>query len=127
MKKDLWSYSSKTGQGDYLFLDLKNDGTMKITLSQPDGNGGYNRSNVIIPKDQIEALGKAMMQTTPVKSFFIEDARKQDGVNAYTPWTKEDEQELLEMNRRGESIESIAKQLHRGTGAIESRLKKLQG
>lgn len=46
--------------------------------------------------------------------------------NAYQPWTSDDDQLLTVMYRDKISTKEIAKTLHRGKGAISSRLKKLK-
>ncbi len=64
-------------------------------------------------------------EPVPSKKYFFEEVRKTTA-NAYMPWTNEEDEELTRLYCEGSSVKEIAKQLHRGTGAIESRIKKLE-
>ena len=44
---------------------------------------------------------------------------------AYAPWTKEEENQMVQLFQQGISINEIADTLHRNEGGITSRLKKL--
>ena len=44
---------------------------------------------------------------------------------AYTQWTKEEDQKLIELFSKGETIEELCKIFARNKGAIKSRIKKL--
>lgn len=44
---------------------------------------------------------------------------------AYTQWTKEEGQKLIELFSKGETIEELCKIFARNKGAIKSRIKKL--
>lgn len=44
---------------------------------------------------------------------------------AYFPWTKESDDELLHLKNKGEKVSNIAKHFDRTNGAIRSRIKKL--
>ena len=44
---------------------------------------------------------------------------------AYALWTKEEDQKLIELYSKGETIEELCKVFARNKGAIKSRIKKL--
>ena len=52
-------------------------------------------------------------------------ACRQEYLNAYDPWTEEDDARLTEMWREGVSIDELAEHFGRKRGAIISRMKKL--
>jgi superfamily I DNA/RNA helicase len=56
----------------------------------------------------------------------LTDAIKEIGKEPYDPWTVKDDQELAEMFSAGFSAKEISHVLGRTTGAIKSRIKKLQ-
>ena len=45
--------------------------------------------------------------------------------NAYRPWTKEDDDRLLQLSASGKSISELCERFGRNEGAITSRLNKL--
>jgi hypothetical protein len=45
--------------------------------------------------------------------------------NAYTPWTGQDDQKLLELNSKGKTIRQLSQQFGRHEGSIKARLEKL--
>jgi hypothetical protein len=59
-------------------------------------------------------------------SFSIDNIRK-NNPDAYKPWTKEEELNLLSMVKENKSINEISKTLRRTKGAIISRLNKIYG
>ena len=52
-------------------------------------------------------------------------ACRQDFPNAYTPWTENDDSELLSLWGEGATVEELAEHFQRKPGAIHSRIKKL--
>ncbi|MBQ9654697.1 MAG: hypothetical protein IJV38_01595 [Prevotella sp.] len=46
--------------------------------------------------------------------------------NAYRPWTKEDDDRLLQLSASGKSISELCERFGRNEGAITSRLNKLK-
>lgn len=54
------------------------------------------------------------------------DRQKQLYEHAYAPWTKEDDDYLIELYKQGKSREELMEIFGRNSGAIKSRLKKLQ-
>lgn len=62
--------------------------------------------------------------TVPGKAYAVE-AIRQVHQQAYAPWTPADDQRLRELVGGKKSVSSIANLLQRNTGAISSRIKKL--
>lgn len=48
-------------------------------------------------------------------------------INAYKPWSYADDKKLLELHNEGNTNSKIAKEFNRTSGAIQKRLKKLNG
>ncbi len=55
---------------------------------------------------------------------YIEQQRLKHS-KAYALWTKEEDQKLIELYSKGETIEELCKIFARNKGAIKSRIKKL--
>ena len=133
--KDLWSFSEKTLNRTRIFVDLKSSGKLKITLSKPLGNGNYGREELYIPKSDIAALRDVLNNSFPptqpmavapqAKAYDLDAIRKQQGQSAYTPWTADDDAELIKLHGEGHTVEYMSAHYKRGIGAIKSRLKKL--
>lgn len=60
----------------------------------------------------------------PTLSYMEQQKLKYD--NAYKAWTKQEEELLLQLYRRGKKISEIATDLQRNAGAIRARIKKLE-
>jgi len=58
------------------------------------------------------------------KAYNVEDKRKTHP-NAYKKWEKEDDNQLIDMWKRGLSVSVMSEELMRNKGAIRSRLSKL--
>lgn len=58
------------------------------------------------------------------KTFSFQEIRLKHQ-QAYFPWTKESDDELLHLKNKGEKVSNIAKHFGRTIGAIRSRIKKL--
>ena len=54
------------------------------------------------------------------------EKQKEQPQNAYNPWTPQDDETLTVMYCEGKSKKEIAKHFNRTTGAIRSRIKKLE-
>lgn len=55
---------------------------------------------------------------------YIEQQRLKHS-KAYVQWTKEEDQKLIELYSKGETIEELCKIFARNKGAIKSRIKKI--
>lgn len=58
------------------------------------------------------------------KAYSVAEIRKSRG-NAYKPWTAEDDEELVRLEKEGKSIGELASIFGRNQGAITSRLSKI--
>ena len=58
------------------------------------------------------------------KSYTVEEARK-NNPSAYSKWTKESEDELKKMYKKGADLTKLAKHFNRTNGAIIARVEKL--
>lgn len=128
MNDEIWSYQDKTNNGNYVFIDLKDDGCLQITFFKPNNNGTCDRGRIIVSKSKViemqEAIESLKLENKK-KAYTLEDIRKKIGVSAYTPWTPEEEKKLVQLHNNGLSVKDIAKKLARSNGAITSRLEKL--
>ncbi len=70
-----------------------------------------------------EAL-ECLDQPEQDKSYSVKEIR-QKYLRAYEKWSMEEDAQLAELFRSGTSVTEIAKKLHRQSGAIHSRLAKL--
>jgi hypothetical protein len=61
----------------------------------------------------------------PDKTLYTVVARRSRG-RASTRWTRQDEVRLIQLDRAGESLESMARILERNEGAIRARLTRLR-
>lgn len=121
--------SAKTNSGNRIWLNLQADGSMKIVISKPKADGGYdNTESVQLPTFKVKKLysnlGK-LGSITSSPSPTLEQLRAIQGQQAYAKWEKDEEERLRQLYITGHTVEDIAKALSRGTGAIESRLRKL--
>lgn len=124
-----------TSQRNYAFVDLNDNGSMRVTVSRKL-NDGYERDGFTIPSEtmkeicsvlqsQSNASPQLQQSPNPVSSYTLEQKRMEQGKKAYLPWTEEDDAKLIKMLKQDYSIQEIATVLQRGTGAIVSRMNKL--
>lgn len=128
MNDEIWSYQDKTNNGNYVFIDLKDDGCLQITFSKPNNDGTYNRERIIVSKSKVIEMNEAIESLKledKKKAYTLDDVRKKVGSSAYAPWTPEEEKKLIQLHNNGLSAKEIAKKLARSNGAIRSRLEKL--
>ncbi|MCC6702841.1 MAG: ATP-dependent helicase [Fluviicola sp.] len=77
--------------------------------------------------ENLEAEKKENLQIDlqkETKAFSFQEIRLKFQ-QAYFPWTKESDDELLHLKKKGEKVSNIAKHFGRTNGAIRSRIKKL--
>ena len=60
------------------------------------------------------------------KPAYSVEEKRQEHPKAYKKWSSEDDERLKEMYAAGHSVAELAEHFERGTGAIESRLEKLE-
>ena len=88
----------------------------------------YGESFVSLIKEFQDEYGitkpKTKMEKTTQMSYM--DRQKQLHEHAYAPWTKKDDDYLVELYKEGKSIKELMEIFGRNSGAIRSRLRKLQ-
>lgn len=88
----------------------------------------YGESFVSLIKEFQDKYGitkpKTKMEKTTQMSYM--DRQKQLHEHAYAPWTKKDDDYLVELYKEGKSIKELMEIFGRNSGAIRSRLRKLQ-
>ena len=97
-----------------------------VKLNDLTDNMDIRRLPYISDKDvkRLKKYLKAYKQLIgePVYSVY---ACRQDFPNAYTPWTENDDAELLSPWGEGATVDELAEHFQRKPGAIHSRIKKL--
>ena len=128
-QKEVYSTKAKTDNGGNFFVDVKANGEVKITLSNPSPNGGYVRESATISPSEAGKLAQAVITQAQLKAapkaYTLADKKKEQGQSAYDPWTPESEQRLKALYSSGKSVEEISVELGRSVSAIESRIRKL--
>lgn len=71
-----------------------------------------------------EALSLLSLAARPANTL---EAKRQTYPNAYTPWTKEDDERLKTLVAAGEKVTRIAEVFGRQPSAIQSRINKIIG
>lgn len=147
-----WEHGINLGGISYMYLSLLNDGRIKILLGQR-GNATFRRV-YNVDTDAVKKLYEALeklysgtpaptqalqqppaQQNAPVKlptvAATLADvkakvlAKEPQATKAYEKWTDKDDKMLRNMHGLGSTVDQMAIALHRGEGAITSRLKKL--
>lgn len=104
-------------------------------LSGPINADDFNELSGIIAKEDLAMIARAfrpeLAGIAAWHGITIDDganslaALRLKHPNAYTPWTDEQEETLLELHAEGASFSRMAKELGRQVGAIRQRLDKL--
>lgn len=82
-----------------------------------------NKGKLVPGKSQSNTNSKLI---TPMgKTYDVGEIRKTHS-KAYVSWDRDEEKQLIEMYRKGVPVPDIARRLNRQTGAIYSRLRKLE-
>ena len=84
-------------------------------------NEQFNKIINIIPK--IDASSEKL-NSHPAESYITEIRKKHK--NAYKPWTKKDDEDLIYEFKKNKDLKMIAKKFDRQIGGIKSRLRKLK-
>ncbi|MGB0884712.1 MAG: DUF3276 family protein [Flavobacteriales bacterium] len=130
---DIFSTKFQAGNRTY-FLDVKatKDGEnyLKITESKRKSESEFERHQIIIFDEGIEKLAEKITEVvekmrTNEKSYSVEEKRKTHR-NAYQPWTNEDDNRLELLYCEGKSVTDLSNEFGRNSGAIRSRIKKLE-
>ena len=84
-------------------------------------NEQFNKIISLIPK--IDASSEKI-NSHPAESYITEIRKKHK--NAYKPWTKKDDEDLIYEFKKNKDLKMIAKKFDRQIGGIKSRLRKLK-
>lgn len=84
-------------------------------------NEQFNKIINLIPK--IDASSEKL-NSHPAESYITEIRKKHK--NAYKPWTKKDDEDLIYEFKKNKDLKMIAKKFDRQIGGIKSRLRKLK-
>ncbi|OGU58939.1 MAG: hypothetical protein A2X64_02835 [Ignavibacteria bacterium GWF2_33_9] len=132
--QELKSIKIPAGKRTY-FLDIKKSREemkyLVITESQRDDKGEYQHNKVIVFQEYFPLIFDELVKLAPdlgVKLYekkMIDEIRK-ISPNAYTPWTKEQDEQLELLFCQGKTPEELATIFQRRSGAITSRIKKLE-
>lgn len=134
-------YSDKITKGSRTyFFDIKKsengDLYLKISESKKTGSGFEHHRLMVFDedlKDFVEALKKSLTKfkelkepkQTDGKAYSVEKIRETHQ-QAYLPWTTEDDNKLELLFCEGKKVKELAEIFGRNTGAINSRIKKLE-
>ena len=134
-------YSNKITKGSRTyFFDIKKsekgDLYLKVSESKKTENGYEHHRLMVFDedlKDFVEALKKSLTKfkelkepkQTDDKTYSVEKIRETHQ-QAYLPWTAEDDNKLELLFCEGKKVKELAEIFGRNTGAINSRIKKLE-
>ncbi|MFH2050517.1 MAG: DUF433 domain-containing protein [bacterium] len=79
----------------------------------------------ITSEEKIEIIGEIVLRAHNQKLIDLTEIRKIHP-RAYESWSPNEDNQLVDLFKRGHRIKEIASQLQRQEGAISSRLKKLE-
>lgn len=118
------------------FFDLKEAKSggsyLKITQSRLIDEDQRERTSFILFERDLaqfsSGLVKSLMafkgRTTEERQAY-KAAIRTSFPNAFTPWTEEDENQLISLFQEGYELEDLSKQLQRNIGGIKARIQKL--
>ena len=116
------------------FLDVKTtkdgDRYLKISESKRTGETEFERYQIIVFNEGIDKLAEKVTEVAEKmrneqKSYSVSEKRKTHR-NAYQPWTEEDDTRLELLFCEGNSVTELSELFGRNSGAISSRIKKLE-
>ncbi len=129
----IFSTKFKAGNRTY-FLDVKTtkygDRYLKISESKRTGETEFERHQIIVFNEGIDKLEEKVTEVAEKmrnkqKSYSDNEKRKTHR-NAYQPWTEEDDTRLELLFCEGNSVTELSELFGRNSGAIRSRIKKLE-
>ncbi|MDB5224845.1 MAG: putative helicase [Candidatus Adlerbacteria bacterium] len=100
-------------------------GRMSLTELQKLHTNFIKASGGKSPSEMTAAAATKVV--TPNGKKFSVEALREKHANAYKPWTKEDDAQLLDMYQEGAKVAAMMEAFGRKRGAITSRLEKLTG
>jgi len=118
------------------FFDLKEAKTggsyLKITQSRLVDEDQRERTSFILFERDLAQFSNGFMKSlmafkgrTSEERAAYKEAIRNSYPNAFTPWTKEDEGQLISLFKEGYDLEDLSKHLQRNTGGIKARIQKL--
>ena len=114
---------------DHTFRQLSDEAEIIHTNLTGEQFTELNKNFIVSLDGKVREEGKksdTQNPTSPVaKSYSVETIREKH-VNAYRPWQFDEETSLISHYKAGKTIQEISNFLGRKTGAIRSRLAKLQ-
>tara|TARA_R110001583_G_C5395986_1_gene385231 strand:+ start:70 stop:558 length:489 start_codon:yes stop_codon:yes gene_type:complete len=131
--EEIFSTKFQAGNRTY-FLDVKatkdGDKYLKISESKRTGESEFERHQIIVFDEGIDKLAEKITEVAEKmrnneKSYSVEEKRKTNR-NAYQPWTNEDDNRLELLYCEGKSVTDLSNEFGRNSGAIRSRIKKLE-
>lgn len=111
--------SNSTASGD------KSEGNSFRIPVQDIGRVRDALNRIIEQMAGINPVQKHEIITPDPKNYTLDDKRKEHA-HAYLPWSTEDDEKLEKLYCEGRSTKELAKVFNRNTGAITSRIKKLE-
>ena len=118
------------------FFDLKKSKSggnyLKITQSRIVDEDQRERTSMILFEKDLPKFSNALLSSLMAFTGRSEEDREafRAGIqakhpNAFTPWTKEDEEQLAQLFEAGYDVEDLASRLQRNVGGIRARIKKM--
>jgi biotin operon repressor len=118
LETDLWRKISEIEKASIAGLDLKIKVSYKEHFKKDSSPKEIEEKSKIPGESNNEEYQKE-------KAYSVEDIRKHKP-NAFRPWTKEDDEKLLELSSNNTSVFEIAKVFERSRNAIELRIEKIK-
>ncbi len=132
--KELNSIKIPAGKRTY-FLDIKKsrEGTKYLVISESKRNdkGEYEHDRVMVFQEHFSTFFEGLAKLAPELGISMNEQTSVKNIrkihpNAYRPWTKEDDENLERLFCEGKSTKELADIFQRQTGAISSRINKLE-
>ncbi|MEI2823586.1 MAG: DUF3276 family protein [Chitinophagaceae bacterium] len=135
-------YSNKITKGSRTyFFDIKKsekgDLYLKVSESKKTENG-YEHHRLMVFDEDLKDFVEASLKKSLTKFKELKEPKQTDGKTysvekirethqqAYLPWTAEDDNKLELLFCEGKKVKELAEIFGRNTGAINSRIKKLE-
>ncbi|NNE28695.1 MAG: DUF3276 family protein [Saprospiraceae bacterium] len=118
------------------FFDLKESKSggnyLKITQSRIVDEDQRERTSMILFERDLPKFGNALFNSLMAFQGRTEEDREafrtaiqSKHPNAFTPWSKEDEEQLAHLFEAGYDVEDLSQKLQRNVGGIKARIKKM--
>lgn len=112
-------------QEDRIFREVSRATLLWLAALSPEEQEKLERNFVLISggKRREEQRNK---EKAVVKKESVLEKTRETHTNAYRPWSKEEESQLIKLFERGKPVKEIALTLGRQIGAVRARIKKLE-